>query len=210
MKKVLALAVLLVPAPLCHAAEPSQPTTTPPALQFTGKGDRATKSFELSPGLVTWDVKYQGPSVFRVTLFNEAGEDVGMWVNEIGDCQQTHAANIRNAGKYRLQVGSSGEWSITVKQPKPDATVSAPEPFTGKGGNVTRFFVLGAGSHVVESVHKGTGVFRVKLRDTDGNLFDEPVAVIGTYDGSRILKLTKPGVFLIDVFADGDWTVSID
>ena len=132
-----------------------------------------------------------------------------MWVNEIGDCQQTHATNIRNAGKYRLQVGSSGEWSITVKQPKPDATVSAPNRSPAK---VERHPLLltSAGSHVVESVHKGTGVFRVKLRDTDGNLFDEPVAVIGTYDGSRILGLTKPGVFLIDVFADGDWTVSID
>ena len=81
------------------------------------------------------------------------------------------------------------------------------QPFSGRW---PCFFTLNAGSHVVESVYKGKGVFRVKLRDADGRLYSEPVAVIGGYDGSRVLKIDKAGVFLLDVHADGDWTVSVD
>ena len=209
----LPLAALLFLSVAGYGGEPKTDAPRPEAdpVKLSGRGDCATKAFPLADGLTTWTVSHEGRSNFKVHLIDDQGDEAALWVNEIGRHSGTRAGNVRKAGKYRLQVEADGGWSVTVAQPKPPrASTESPQAFSGKGSSVSTFFSLRPGAHVIESAHKGKGVFRVKVLDARGVLVHEPAAFIGVYDGSKSVKIEEPGVYLVSVYADGDWTVSVD
>jgi hypothetical protein len=56
--------------------------------------------------------------------------------------------------------------------------------------------------------HDGSSNFIIWLLDADGNRKDLLVNEIGTFDGSKGVSLA-PGVYVMQIDADGNWTVGV-
>lgn len=205
----LILVVTVAPLDLSRAGESRTPSAVEP-IKLTGRGDRATKKFNLEEGLAFWKITHNGRSNFKVHLLDEKGDEVDLPVNQIGRYDGIQAGNIRRAGSYRLQVNADGAWAIEVEQPRPDSAPEPPQAFNGKGRRVSSFFSLKEGAHVFEVTHQGKGIFRAQLLDSRGRLIDQVAGVIGSYDGSKAVKIEEPGIYIMTVAADGPWTVSVD
>jgi len=86
------------------------------------------------------------------------------------------------------------------------------EPFkiSGVGQKATEKFTLKEGLAVFKMIHSGSHNFIVWLLDSEGNKIEVLVNEIGPFDGSKAVKIPEDGVYLLDVNADGSWTVSIE
>lgn len=85
------------------------------------------------------------------------------------------------------------------------------EPFTleGVGQKATEKFTLKKGLAVFEMTHTGSSNFIVDLLDDTGTSIELLVNEIGTFEGSKAVKIPKDGTHLLDIDADGQWTVTI-
>lgn len=111
----------------------------------------------------------------------------------------------------------------TVAPPAPPATsgptrtlaptvaptgTAAPLALSGKGQQATAQFNLPAGLVVFEMQHDGKANFIVRLLDEQGR----PVGLtlvneIGAFNGSKAVQVPKAGAYLLDIAADGNWTI---
>jgi hypothetical protein len=109
----------------------------------------------------------------------------------------------------RLQAADAR--SVTV-QPSACPTPPPPGPateFSGTGRTgLTKAFTLGAGPITFKGSHKGQGNFSVVLTGEGGQHEGLLFNVIGAYTGTY-RKIVTPGVYYLDVQADGPWTVTI-
>jgi hypothetical protein len=46
--------------------------------------------------------------------------------------------------------------------------------------------------------------------DAQGKLVRQVVDVIGDYQGSKAIKVEEPGIHVLNVIAEGDWSVRFD
>lgn len=124
-------------------------------------------------------------------------------------------------------IGGSGDNETTPTQPQPQQPEAVEEsetqevsdiqeeketePFTleGVGQKATEKFTLTKGLAVFEMTHTGSSNFIVDLLDDTGTGIELLVNEIGTFDGSKAVKIPRDGVYLLDVTADGQWTVNI-
>jgi len=58
--------------------------------------------------------------------------------------------------------------------------------------------------------HGGDRNFIVWLLNDEGDQIDLLVNKIGEFDGSRAVGITKQGDYILDISADGSWTVTIE
>lgn len=89
-----------------------------------------------------------------------------------------------------------------------------PEPleFSGTGPQATEPFELSAGLARFEMTHQGESNFIVELLDEEGNevgMFSL-VNEIGPYDGSQAVQIPEDGTYLLNVDADGAWTIRVE
>lgn len=99
-------------------------------------------------------------------------------------------------------------------QPSPTSAPTAtprmaPITLKGKGKQATKKFDLPQGLVVFHLTHQGAGFFGVNLLDASGKLTDLLANQIGKADVSKGVGVREAGSFLLDVTADGDWTVEI-
>jgi hypothetical protein len=179
------------------------------SVKLSGAGDQASDKFKLEAGISTWEISHEGRSNFQVSLLSSDGKSTSMTVNEIGRYKGTQVVRVARAGEYLLNVKADGKWSITIKQPRPAEAPGKPLEATGSGPSVTRFVTLPEGLSVFKATHKGSGVFRVKLFDGEGHLVEQPVAVIGTYDGSKAVKVEQAGIYIVNISASGEWSLKV-
>ena len=66
-------------------------------------------------------------------------------------------------------------------------------------------------------IHDGGSNFAVELLDEEGQLVDFLVNEIGSFDGSKAVGVkegalfgAQPGTHILNVTADGNWTVTIE
>jgi len=104
---------------------------------------------------------------------------------------------------------------IPTPTPQP---IPEPEPigFNGYGDDVSSKFTLEAGITIITMAHRGDSNFAIKLLDNTGGLVDLLVNEIGVFDGSVAIGVradniigARPGIHLLDITADDDWTVLI-
>jgi hypothetical protein len=88
------------------------------------------------------------------------------------------------------------------------ATASA-QSFAGSTSMASEPFSLEEGLVVADVVHQGTGAFRARILDEQGAVVEELAAANGTFSGSRALRIPRSDRYLLDVVADGTWTVRI-
>ena len=91
----------------------------------------------------------------------------------------------------------------------PPTAVPTPSPvtLTGEGKEATEFFELEKGLWVVEFEHDGSSNFIVMLLDGDGDTVDYLANEIGSFEGSSAIKIDKSAAYLLDVDADGSWSI---
>ncbi len=99
-------------------------------------------------------------------------------------------------------------------EPEPDPEpVSQPKPITlsGAGPEATRPFQLEEGLTVIEMSHQGDSNFIVDILDENGNSV-APMGVanvIGPFEGSTPVQITRSGQYLLDVQNAGQWQIQV-
>ena len=93
-----------------------EPEPEPVELEFSGIGPQASEQFDLSAGLVRFELTHQGESNFSAYLLDETGEE-DLIVSEIGPVEVSQAVQVPEDGTYLLNVNSAdGAWTIRVLQ----------------------------------------------------------------------------------------------
>lgn len=189
--------------------ETSGEQTPEHAIHLSGSGRQATEKFELQAGLAIVQVQNDGKSNFVVELMDGQGEEITNLFNEIDKFQGRQAFYIGKAGTYLLDVEGTGPWSFTIEQPRPTTAEPAPQTFKGQGTDVTPFITLPAGLTVFEFERSGEGRGVFTLLDQDGRAIEQIANQLDAFQGSKPLKIQEKGVYLFNVYGEGDWTLKI-
>jgi hypothetical protein len=80
--------------------------------------------------------------------------------------------------------------------------------FTGRGHRATRHFNLDEGLTTFNFRHAGRSNFIAWLLDSDGNRVALVANGIGYCNGSNAVRIEHRGSYLLNVTADGQWTIS--
>jgi hypothetical protein len=186
------------------------PTTAPRTPQtLAGNAQDYSGFFTLASGLATFRLDHAGSSNFAVILLDKRGEWVDLLVNEIGDFSGGKAIGVDASGIYLLDVEADGPWRIAVDQPTPSSAPSPPQTYTGDGQEYSAFFTLSAGTASFHLEHAGTSNFAVVLLDDRGRWVDLLVNEIGSCSGSEAVEIDTRGIYLLDILADGNWTITV-
>ncbi len=199
------------PAPADNP-EPVAPEAPMP-FDLTGVGASATEPFQLESGLTIIRMSHQGSANFIVDLLDEAGTSVAPMgvANVIGSFEGSQAVQIPAAGQHLLNVNADGQWGFTIEQPRV-SDASAMTSFSGNSKTATDLFALSGGLHRIELTHQGDANFIVDLLDENGASV-VPMGItneIGPFDGSQAVTVPGDGVYLLQVEANGPWTINID
>ena len=191
-------------------SEPEQPPE-PQSIALSGKGQQATQKFTLENGLSIFEMAHSGQSNFIVSLLDEEGNEVGFSLaNEIGSFNGSKAMNIAKGGTYLLNIQADGNWQITIRQPRP-VDAPATTQFSGTSQKATDLFSLSKGMKIFKMSHSGESNFIVQLLDKSGkDVSSSLVNEIGKFNGSKAVKIETSDIYILDVAADGDWSISIE
>jgi len=110
-------------------------------------------------------------------------------------------------------IPTSSVTPLPKTTPVPEApTATTPEPITlsGIGQEATSKFSLETGLSVFRMNHDGDRNFIVWLLNDEGDQIDILVNKIGEFDGSKAVGITKQGDYILDINADGSWTINIE
>ncbi|MEK7612120.1 MAG: hypothetical protein AAB407_02150 [Patescibacteria group bacterium] len=103
----------------------------------------------------------------------------------------------------------------TTPPPAPKPTpppVQEPEAISlkGTGQQASEQFMLITGLSVFKLTHTGTKNFSIWLLDSEGNKVDLLANIVGSFNGSKAVGITKADTYLLDIDADGGWSVVIE
>jgi len=229
MKQVL-LSILVIGILLLSAcgAPPETPSTLlkfiePKAIEFSGQGNHVSSKFKLEAGITITTMTHSGDSNFAIKLLDNTGRLVDRLVNETGVFDGSVAIGVRGdnivgakPGIHLLDITADGDWTVLIKQPRPTTAEAPPLNITGKGCDVSPFFVLGEGLTVFDMTHDGDSDFAIILRSTNGKVTELLVNEIGSYSGKKAIRVkqgniigTRPGIHILSITADGNWAISI-
>src|SRR5215208_681246 len=187
------------------------PAEEPAPINLSGNGQMATNPFELESGLAIFTMTHQGQRNFIVGLIDSSGKDVNPVVaNSIGPSDVSKAVNIPKKDDHLLNVNADGPWTIKVEQPRP-SSAPATTSFDGSGDAATSLFELSSGLHTINMSHHGERNFIVALLDKNGKAVDPVVGnEIGVANPSKAVRVPKEDIYLLNVTADGPWTIEIE
>lgn len=184
------------------------PIPTNASLSFSGVGQQASHIIWFQHGLAIFTFTHDGTSNFIVQLKYTKSQIVYYLANAIGSFDGSKAEGITNAGAYVLDIQADGKWTVTIQQPRP-TTAPYTTSFRGKGQVATELFSMQSGLKTIKMTHNGTSIFNVRLFDSQGNVVDYLTIGIGKLNGSKAEDIQNDGIYLFDVQADGNWTISI-
>jgi hypothetical protein len=129
----------------------------------------------------------------------------------LAQCQLAYEDYIKDSGKEVIlpafnQVESSPSVSAGESSTVPEP---APISFSGVGQEASQKFTLTEGLSIFTMKHSGASNFAIWLMDSNGQNVDLLVNVIGDFDGAKAVGISKPGDYLLDISADGPWTIDI-
>jgi len=179
---------------------------TPAPIDISGTGQQATQKFSLESGLSIFNLSHNGSRNFAIWLMDFNGNNVDLLVNTVGQFNGSKAVGI--AGSYLLNVTADGAWTVNITQPRV-STAPATTNFTGSGQQASQLFYLSKGLHVFQLTHDGSSNFAIWLMDKNGNNIDLLVNTVGAFNGSKAVGVDSDGIYLLNISADGNWTVSI-
>ena len=80
----------------------------------------------------------------------------------------------------------------------------------GRGQQASSKFNLSPGLATFMMTHDGGGPFAVVLQDSMGEYIELLVNTTGDFNGSTAAQIGGAGTYILDVSADGNWTVRIE
>jgi hypothetical protein len=172
---------------------------------FSGKGAK-TETFKVGGGLTIIRLSHRGASNF-VVLYGQ-GQASQLLVNEIGAYDGSRALGLP-AGDYSMKIDSTGDWKVDVEQTTPATADAPPQKLSGKGQAATKFFRLRPGPATFRVSHAGTGFFAPALLKADGTLVTNIANELGQFNGDKRIDIAEEGIYLVDVSANGDWTIDV-
>jgi hypothetical protein len=179
-------------------------------IKLHGKGRQASEQFALEPGLSIFEFTHNGTSNFIVKLLDENGKEIDTVVNQIGPFEGDYGFGYERGGRRLLDVTADGEWTVAIRQPRPTQGESLPASLQGTGTHTTPFLKLDKGLAIFKMKHNGDNRFIVRLRDKDGKLLEQLVNTLGAFDGSKPISIEEPGIYFLNVSADGDWSIDVE
>jgi hypothetical protein len=201
------------PEPKPEPEPEPEPAPEPEPIELSGAGAAATEPFQLESGLTIVGMTHQGSANFIVDLLDESGASVAPMgvANVIGPFEGSQAVQVTQAGQHLLNVQADGAWGLRIEQPRP-SDAPATTSFSGNTKTATELFRLSGGLHTVRMTHQGDANFIVDLLDENGasvtlmGLVNE----IGPFDGSQAVTVPEDGIYLLQVEANGPWTIEIE
>jgi hypothetical protein len=192
-------------------ATPAMPVEkAPDPINLSGTGQQATAKFALKQGLSVFKMTYKGSSNFAPTLLDGAdGETVDLLANEIGQFTGSKAVGIKREGQYLIDVTASGPWTIAIEQPRA-SDAPATRSFSGTTQEATALFSLKKGLNTFKMNHAGKGNWAPTLLDARGEVVDLLANEIGSFNGSKAVNVPRDGVYLMNVTANGNWSIIIE
>ena len=116
---------------------------------------------------------------------------------------------------HQLVIPATSNAPRQVEAPKsPERGVAPSAPamlesreFSGRGQQATSPVMFEAGLYVFRMTHSGQGHFGIRLLQESGRGVESLVSTTGPFDGSKAVKIPASASYILDVMADGDWTV---
>jgi hypothetical protein len=195
-------------------SETPEPTFTatpaPQPIELKGKGSKVV-DVQKWDGPAIVHLVYKGSSNFIVTPFDANGETTGFMglANEIGNYDGWKPLDFglfgQNELTTRLQIKSSGDWTITICPLTIEylKIADVPGTYQGKGDEVV--FLKGGTPDLATFDYKGKSNFIVETYSSEGDI-DGIVNEIGVYNGQVIVP---NDTIIFVVTASGPWTVEI-
>lgn len=196
--------------PTTTTSQPAAQPTTPappvePALpadkKFSGRGSKVIKLSLPADYLHIAKITHRGTGNFIVWAVDSRGAEQDLLVNDIGSYAGTRPVDLNGDDKpAALRVQAHGAWTVTIQ-----VAQKAPRwkgKGSGKGAAVLLVDPPSEGMTTVRITHSGTGNFAVWAIDDYPNLL---VNEIGSYNGETLLP---HGTLMLDIQADGRWTVT--
>lgn len=183
-------------------AQPAEPAEAAPVLfdpvTYTGSGDTildieipATDSSH-----VLADFQHTGDSNFVIWSLDANLEEDDLVANGIGNYT---GQNIVTADTGTLMVEAQGDWSITF------SPIATAETFdTSISGSGERVVIYTGERTIVETSHIGESNFVIWAYPESGGM-DLVANDIGNYTGQGVM----PGMAVLVVEAEGDWTITV-
>ena len=106
-----------------------------------------------------------------------------------------------------IYVGISGGHSVLIPTQTDDVELIT---LSGTGQEATSKFSLEKGLSIFRMTHDGNSNFAVWLLDNEGNKVNLLANEIGDFDGSKAVGISKSGIYLLNINADGNWEISIE
>lgn len=111
-------------------------------------------------------------------------------------------------------IDDTNSEAVSEETPTPTIeTITEPDPIelSGHGPEATQTFELEEGLSIFTMEHNGNSNFIIWLMDgTTGQNIDMLVNEIGSFDGSTAIGITSDDEYLLNIKADGSWTVTIE
>ena len=173
-------------------------------------GQQASSKFNLNQGLSIFSMTHDGSSHFSIWLLDNSGNKTELLVNDLGSFDGSKAVGISDAGVYILDISADNNWNVVITQPTPDTEMALPLTLSAKGQQASQFFKLNSGLTTFKMTHDGSSHFSIWLLDSSGNKTELLVNDVGSFDGSKAVGISDAGVYVLDISADGNWTVNIE
>jgi hypothetical protein len=178
-------------------------------ISLSGKGRQASEKFRLEPGICLFDISHDGSSNLVIKLLDINGKEIDTVFNQIGPFNGERAINIPQGGECLLDVEADGNWKADIRQPRSAEGQTAPCTFEGNGYKTSPSIQLDRGLAEFKMKHDGQQRFKVVLLDQNGRPVEYLANTIGAFDGSKPISIEEPGVYFLNVTADGNWTVDV-
>jgi hypothetical protein len=179
-------------------------------VKLQGRGRQASEKFYLQPGVLNFDVTHDGTSNLIIRLLDENGKEIDTVFNQIGNFRGDRTIPIAKAGRFLFDVAADGNWAIAISQPETGEAQRTPVSFQGTGFHATQFVQLKKGLNIFKLKHDGEMRFRVTLLDQYGQPVESLVNTVGDFDGSKPVSIDEPGLYYLNVGADGDWSIDVE
>lgn len=208
LMRLLGTALALSACSLAVTPSPTPaPTVVPEPIALSGTGTQVV-DIEKWEGPALIHVTFQGDSAFSIFNFDKDGESLDLLVSIIGPYDGTRPIDLDDHQTTRFAVEGEGAWTIEVLPFSSVRREQAPGDFTGTGDDVVLLVTQTGGLHVdlLTADARGQRNFVVYGWGEEPDLLFNEVA---PFQGETTVEpgLTKDGTLLIDIQAEGDWTM---
>ncbi|MGP5640663.1 hypothetical protein ACTXPS_14605 [Brachybacterium tyrofermentans] len=190
-----------VPEP---APEPEPEPEQIDAPSFTGSGSDVVMLDPLGEAVFYAEVTHDGTGNVALWSVDGNGQDIDLLVNEIGNYSGQVAINFSEEPSA-LRVEADGDWTITFHHLNEAPRWDGSDTYEATGDSLVIVDGVADGLTPVTLTHAGESNFAIWAWGKSSP--DLIVNEIGRYDGTTLLP---DGSLVLQVDADGPWTISVE